>query len=185
MTVIKTLNQKQAKEWNTLWSLKFSSNKLQRTSKRQLIRLYVNTGLLLSLSSVFTHRQMKLFLKILKHFLSFSQFPASIYHCEFLVPSISFSLTQDPADPLPLVLLCGGTLRSDNFLQCSEAVETLCGTACFPVPCQWGSPESRQQWEAGSQRSRGLGRLEGGSWRQTSSKVGGLVGIHRQRYTSK
>lgn len=81
-----------------------------------------------------------------------------------LFPAFRFPWPQCPADPLPLVLLCGGTLRSDNFLQCSEAAETLCGTACFPVPClcQWGSPETRQQREAGSQRGTGLGRLEGG-----------------------
>lgn len=110
-------------------------------------------------------------------FFELQRIPRAFTTSSFLFPALHFPWPQAPADPLPLVLLCGGTLRSDNFLQCPEAVETLCGTACFPVPCQWGSPDTRQQWEASSQHSRGLGRLEGGSCRQISSKVGGLVGI--------
>lgn len=37
---------------------------------------------------------------MLKHFLSFSRFPASIHYCELLVPSISVSLTPGSSRPL-------------------------------------------------------------------------------------
>lgn len=113
--------------------------------------------------------------------------PIPCKHLPLRVPCSQHFILLDPGSSRPLTS-CATLWRDSEVWQLFAVLRScwnLCGTACFPVPCQWGSPESRQQWEAGSQRSRGLGRLEGGSWRQTSSKVGGLVGIHRQRYTSK
>jgi len=110
---------------------------------------------------------------MLKHLLSFR---VALEHLPPPAPrsqAVHFPRPQATADPLPLVLLCGGTLRSDNFLQSSEAAEALRPAACLPIPPRRGSPGT--DWAAvGSRQPAQQSR------RQISSKVGGLVGIRER-----
>lgn len=86
-------------------------------------------------------------------FTELQRIPSAFTTASSSFPAVRVPRPQAPADPLPLVLLCGGTLRSDNFLQSSAAVEALRAAACLPVPPQRGSPGTGQRWEAGSQPS--------------------------------
>lgn len=86
-------------------------------------------------------------------FTELQHIPWAFTTMSYSFPAVHSPRPQAPADVLPLVLLSERTLRSDNFVQSSEAVAALRAAAWVPISPQWGNSESRQQWEAGSQHS--------------------------------
>lgn len=113
-TVIKDFKPK--KEWRTLRSLKFSSNSSTRSKgySHGCMRIQVCSFLSAqsspSAKSNCLFLQIKLFLQMLKHLLSFSISPQR--YRDLLVPRSSLALTPGSSSPLT----SGATLRRDSEL---------------------------------------------------------------------